>query len=711
MENIIEQLKYVLSPKSVAVVGASSDFSKFTGRTVKYMLKHGYTGKFYPVNPKRDEIAGHPCYPSVKDLPEPVDTAFIQIPARFVPGVLEECIETGVKSAIIHSAGLGEENEAGRKCQDVIKSLAREAGMRVVGPNCAGIANMGENIILSPIVCYELDTIPKGRIGLISQSGGLTGAYVARAAARGIGFSHVISTGNEMDLEACDFIEYLLHDSRTDVVAVFLEALRNGKRFLEIAESAVQAGKPIIVLKVGRTRVGARAAASHTGALTGEDSIYEAVFKQKGVIRVEALEDLFEVSSLFCKVTPPKGNRVGVITTTGGGATLFAEAGAQAGLDFPMPSEAAVKTVSEFLPGFAAKSNPMDVTMAGAGGGFKKGLEVMLDDPSFDMVVGVVGTSSQFAPELGVKPILEIHKDARKPLVAFCNPNAEEALRLFEQNGIPSFRTPEACGRALGYLVMYGHFLEKLKKPLKKADAPVLTEPIQREVRSILDKSGDSLNEYDSKRILAAYNIPVTRESIAKDLKAAKAIAQKIGYPVAIKIISTDILHKTEAGGIKLGVESETDLEKGFAEVLANAKAYNADADVDGVLIQEMATGGVEAMEVIVGAYRDKTFGHTLMFGLGGVFVEVFKDVAHRVVPISEQDAREMILETKGSVLMKGYRGNEKMDIGAVVSTLQKVGKLLEDFGDRILELDINPLIVYPEGKGGVVVDALIRIN
>jgi len=709
MESIVEQLKYVLSPKSVAIVGASSDFSKFTGRTVKYMLKHGYTGKFYPVNPKRDEIAGHPCYPTVKDLPEPVDTVFIQIPARFVPGVLEECIETGVKSAIIHSAGMGEENEEGKKRQEAIRSMAREAGMRVVGPNCAGIVNIAEKIILSPVVCYELDTLTEGRIGLVSQSGGLTGAYVARAAARGIGFSYVISTGNEMDLEACDYIEFLLCDSRTDVVAVFLEALRNGKRFVEIAESAIQAGKPIIVLKVGRTRVGARAAASHTGALTGEDSIYEAVFRQKGVIRVEALEDLFEVSSLFCKVAPPKGNRVGVITTTGGGATLFAEAGAQAGLDFPMPSEAAVKASSEFLPSFAAKSNPMDVTMAGAGGGFKKGLEVMLDDPSFDMVVGVVGTSSQFAPELGVKPILEIHKDARKPLVAFCNPNAEEALRLFEKNGIPSFRTPEACGRALGYLVMYGHFLEKLKKPLKKVEDPVLTEPIQREVRSILDKPSGSLNEYESKRILAAYNIPATRESVAKDLKEAKAIAQKIGYPVAIKIISTDILHKTEAGGIKLGVEFETDLEKGFAEVLANAKAYNADADVYGVLIQEMATGGVEAMEVIIGAYRDETFGHTLMFGLGGVLVEAFNDVAHRVVPISEQDAWEMIHETKGSVLMKGYRGKEKMDIGAVVATLQKVSKLLADFGDRILELDINPFLVYPEGKGGVAVDALIR--
>ena len=711
MESIIEQLKYVLSPKSVAIVGASSNFSKFTGRTVKYLLKHGYAGTFYPVNPKREEIAGHRCYPSIKDLPEPVDTVFIQIPARFVPGVLEACIETEVKSAIIHSSGMGEENEEGKKRQETIRSMAREAGMRVVGPNCAGIANLSENIVLSPVVCYELDKIPVGRIGLISQSGGLTGAYVARAAARGIGFSHVISTGNEMDLEACDYIEYMLHDSRTDVVAVFLEALRNGKRFMKIADSAVAAGKPIIVLKVGRTSVGARAAASHTGALTGEDSIYEAVFKQKGVIRVEALEDLFEVSSLFCKVAPPKGNRVGVITTTGGGATLMAEAGAQSGLDFPMPSEAAIKAAAEFLPSFAANSNPMDVTMAGAGGGFKKGIGVMLNDPSFDMVVGVVGTSSQFAPELGVKPILEVHKDAKKPLVAFCNPNAEEALRLFETNGIPSFRTPEACGRGLGYLVRYGNYLEKAKKPLKPEDIPALSESNQKLVRSIFDRPAGFVNEYDSKRILSAYGIPITREAVAKDLAEAKRMAREIGYPVALKVLSTDIPHKTEAGAIKLGVESENRLEHGYTEVLANAKAFKADAEVDGVLIQEMAKGNGEAVEAIVGIYRDETFGPALMFGLGGVFVEVFKDVTHRILPVSEEDVWEMILETKGAALLKGYRGKGKMDMGAVASTLQKVGRLLDDFGERILELDINPLIVYSEGKGGVAVDALIRTN
>ena len=701
----IDQLRYVLSPKSVAIVGASSDFSKFTGRTLKYLIKHGYSGNIYPINPGRDEIAGLSCYHSVKELPEPVDTAFIQIAAKGIPDVLERCIEKGVKSAIIHSAGMGEAGEEGKKRQEQIKALAREADMRVVGPNCAGIANMVENIILSPVLCYELDTLTKGRIGLVSQSGGLTGSYVARAEARGIGFSYVISTGNEMDLEACEYIEYLLHDSHTDVIAVFLEGLRNISRFHKVADEALEVGKPIIVLKVGRTGVGSKAAASHTGALTGSDAIYDSVFRQKGVTRVETLEDLFEVPSLFCKTGPPEGNRVGVITTSGGGATLLAEAGAQAGLEFPIPSDAAVEEASEFLPSFAAKSNPMDVTMSGVGGGYKKGLEVFIEDDTFDIVVGVVGTSSQFAPEMGVKPIVEVHEGTEKPLAAFCNPNAEEALRLFEKNGIPSFRTPEACGRALGYLVNYGDFLERRKgaRYVKGEIAPV--KPNRDVVERVLGSPNRILNEYDSKKILAEYGISTIREYLAADLTEAKAIAENMSYPLVLKVLSPDISHKTEAGVMKLGIGSEESLEKGFNEIIAKARNFKRDVRIDGVLIQEMAE---KAIEVIVGMSQDAQFGPTLMFGLGGVFVEVFKDVALRVVPISSLDAREMIDETKGSILLKGYRGMEKMDIDEIVSTLLRVSKLSDDLKEVIQELDINPLAVYPEGKGVRAVDALI---
>jgi acyl-CoA synthetase (NDP forming) len=705
MDSLNTQIHYLLSPKSVVIVGASADYSKFTGRTVKYALKHRYPGKLYAVNPARSEISGIPCFPSVKDLPEAVDTAFIQIAAKGVPGVIEQCIEKNIKSIIIHSAGLGDNGEEGKKTRERIRSQVREAGIRVVGPNCAGIVNMTENIVLSPIVCYELDAIPKGRIGLISQSGGLTGAYVTRAADRGIGFSYVISTGNEMDLGVAEFAHYLVKDENTDAIAIFLEALRDVELFRDVAVEALQAEKPILVLKVGRTEVGAKAAASHTGALTGADAIYDAFFRQYGITRVETLEDLFEVPALFCKTKPPAGRNVGVITTTGGGATIVVEAAAQAGLRFPLPSDDAIREATAFLPSFAAKSNPMDVTMSGTGDGFRKGLEVLLKDDAFDMIVGVVGTSSQFEPNLGVQPIVDVCRGAIKPLVAFCNPNAAEALRLFEKHGIPSFRTPESCGRALGYLVKYGEAIESFNRQKDQRQAPDPSSSTARNIRKILASAGSVLNEYDSKRVLSVCGIPVAREILTGNLEQAKKAAEEIGYPVALKVMSADIPHKTEAGVIRLGVRSETELAASFGEILSKAKKFKTDAKIDGVLVQEMAEKGVE---LIIGMKRDTGFGPVIMFGLGGVFVEVFKDVSFRIPPLALQDAREMIEEIKGSKLLKGYRGTEKMDCEAIASTLMSVAGLSLDIGEEIRELDINPLIVYPEGRGVKVVDALI---
>jgi acyl-CoA synthetase (NDP forming) len=705
MDSLCTQIRYLLSPKSVVIVGASADYSKFTGRTVKYILKHRYPGKLYAVNPSRTEISGIPCFPSVKDLPEAVDTAFIQIAAKGVPGVIEQCIEKNVKSIIIHSAGLGESGEEGKKTRERITSQIREAGIRVVGPNCAGIVNMTESIVLSPIVCYELDAIPKGRIGLISQSGGLTGAYVTRAADRGIGFSYVISTGNEMDLGVSEFAYYLLKDKSTDAIAIFLEALRDVELFRNVAVEALKARKPILVLKVGRTEVGAKAAASHTGALTGADAIYDAFFRQYGITRVETLEDLFEVPALFCKTKPPKGRNVGVITTTGGGATIVVEAAAQAGLQFPPPSNDAIREATAFLPSFAAKSNPLDVTMSGTGDGFKKGLELLLKDDAFDMIVGVVGTSSQFEPNLGVQPIVDVCKDAIKPFAAFCNPNAAEALRLFEKNGIPSFRTPESCGRSLGYLVKYKEALDNFNRKKDQRQTPDPASPAARNVRKILENAGSVLNEYDSKRVLSEYGIRVTREKLTGEVEQAKKAAEEIGYPVVMKVMSADIPHKTEAGVIKLGVRSETELEASFGEIIEKAKKFKADVKIDGVLVQEMAEKGVE---LIIGMKRDAGFGPVIMFGLGGIFVEVFKDVSFRIPPLSLQDAREMIEEIKGSKLLMGYRGMEEMDCEAIASTLMSMAGLSLDLGEEIRELDINPVIVYPKGRGIKVVDALI---
>jgi acyl-CoA synthetase (NDP forming) len=705
MEPIVERIKYILSPKSVAIVGASSDYTKFTGRTLKYLLKHGYKGKIYPINPKYDEIGGLKCFPSIKALPESVDVAFVQIPSKGVASVIEECVEMGVKGVIIHSAGLAETGEEGRKKQQEIKEMIDGTDVRLVGPNTAGVANLVEKVILSPVVAYELDELTPGRIGFVSQSGGLTGALLTRAEARGIGFSYIISAGNEMDLEASDYMRFLTDDPHTDVIAVFLEGIRNAQKFNEAVDRAHERGKPILVLKVGKAEVGSRAAASHTGALTGSDAVYDAVFKQRGIIRLEALEDLFEVSSLFSKYNPPKGTRIGMLTTTGGGATILADECGVLGFDFPAPSEETVRVSSQWLPDFASKANPLDVTMSGVGGGYRKSLDLFLRDENFDIIIAVVGTSAQFEPEMGVKSILERDKTIDKPIVSFLNPNAEKALKILEGDGIPTFRTPEACARALKWLVDYGNFLEKYARVKR---SPSAGPPVDLEsIRKFLDLTGPAkaLNEHQSKWVLSQYGIPIVKEKMATSMQEGLAIAREIGFPLVLKVLSPDILHKTEARVVKLGIVSEEDFKKAYREILENAGAYKSDARIDGVLIQEMVPAGTE---VIVGMSRDPQFGPTVMFGLGGIFVEVYKDVSLRVIPLTRSDAEEMIDEVKGSLLLRGYRGRQKGDVEGIIDVILKVSQLAIDLRDEVMELDINPLIVLGEGSGVKAVDALI---
>jgi acetyltransferase len=703
MEPIVGPIKYILSPKSVAIVGASSDYTKFTGRTLKYLLKHGYRGKIYPINPKYEEIGGLACFPSIEALPQPVDTAFVQIPSKGVASVIEQCVAMGVKGIIIHSAGLAETGEEGKRKEQKIKGMIDGTAVRLVGPNTAGVANLVEKVILSPVVAYELDELTPGRIGFVSQSGGLTGAVLTRAEGRGVGFSYIISTGNEMDLEASDFVRFLADDPHTDVIAVFLEGIRNAEKFSEAADLAHDRGKPILALKVGKAEVGSRAATSHTGALTGSDAVYDAYFKQKGIIRLEALEDLFEVSSLFSKYKPPKGTRIGMLTTTGGGAIILADECGTAGFDFPQPSEETVRVSSQWLPDFASKANPLDVTMSGVGGGYSKSLDLFLRDENFDIIIAVVGTSAQFEPEMGVKPILERDKTIDKPVVSFLNPNAEKALKLLEQEGIPTFRTPEACARALRNLVDYGRFLERY--PSSKATPPASPAGDMAKIKEVLNSPQTALNEHQSKVILAEYTIPIVRERIATSMEEGLGIAREIGFPVALKVLSPDILHKTEANVVKLGITSEEAFRRAYREVLGNAKGYKSDARIDGILVQEMVEGGTE---VIVGMSLDPQFGPNVMFGLGGIFVEVYKDVSLRIVPLTRADAEGMIHEVKGSVLLGGYRGREKGDVGGIIDVILKVSQLAMDLRDEVMELDINPLIVLGEGRGVKAVDALI---
>ncbi len=697
-------LKKFFNPESVAIVGASSDFSKFTGRTLKYLLKHGYNGRVYPINPKYTKIADLPCYPSLSDVPEVVDVAFIQIPVQSMTGVLKECSTKGVRNTIVFSAGLGETGLNGKTKQSRIKNFAKTHGIRMCGPNSVGYVNVIKGIALSPVVALELDSLPPGRIGLISQSGGMTGALISRAEARGIGFSYVVSTGNEIDLDVSDFIRFMVDDPDTGVISLFLETIRRPEDFLKAADLAAEKRKPLICIKIGKAEVGAQAAASHTGALTGSDEVYEAVFKKRGVIRVAALEDLFETASLLEKQSPAKGKRVGILTTTGGGAMLLADECGALGLEFPRPSEHTIKCLSHGLPSFASFSNPMDVTGSGVGGGYEQSLNLFLKDDQFDIVVSVVGTSSQFAPEMGVNPILRREELTKKPLVAFLSPNAEKACRLLERSGIPTFRTPEACARALKYFCDWGSFLEK-RKAVSKHSTAVSFRINWREVEDILRSSPNCLNEFQSKQLFRLYGIPVTKERLGQSPEQAVHIAEKIGYPVVLKVCSSDILHKTEAGAVKKGIDSETGVRAAVDEILSVSQRHKPGARIDGVLVQEMVKGG---QEVIVGMYEDRDFGPILVFGLGGIHAELLKDVSIRTLPISKSEAEEMVLEVKSAPLLQGYRGEKPKDIEALVDTICRFARFCSDSKGRISTAEINPLVVFEKGGGVKALDALI---
>lgn len=704
MREVRADLKTFFNPESVAIVGVSSDFSKFTGRTLKYLLKHGYKGKVYPINPKYREIANLRCYPSVSDLPEAADIAFIQIREAQVMSVLQDCSAKGIRNTVIFSAGLGETGPEGRRKELEIKDFAHAHSIRICGPNSVGYVNTVNGVALSPVVALELDSLPSGRIGLISQSGGMTGALISRAEARGIGFSYIISTGNEADLGVSDFLRFMVEDPYTRVISLFLEAIRQPEEFLKTADMALERGKALVCLKIGKADVGVRAAASHTGALTGSDEIYEAIFRKKGITRVEALEDLFETASLFEKYPAPKGNRIGIVTTTGGGATLLADECGALGLDFPNPSGQTLEALGEGLPSFAAFSNPLDVTGSGVGGGYERALNFFLKDDQFDVVVSVVGTSSQFAPEMGVKPILRREKGGKKPLVAFLNPNAEAAARLLEQDGIPTFRTPEGCARGLKYFWDWGSFLEK-RRAFSNSHETFSVRVDEREVDEILRGSPPSLNEFDSKRLLRLYGIPAAREELAYSPKEAARIAQDIGYPVVLKACSSEILHKTDARLVKMGIGSEAGIREAFEDILSGTRRYKPSANIAGVLVQETVQGG---QEVIIGMSRDRAFGPILIFGMGGIFVELLKDVSMRIPPLTRSEAEEMVMEVKTAPLLEGYRGGKARDIEALVDVILRFSRFSTDLGPKLKTAEINPLMVLEKGKGVKAVDALV---
>ncbi len=697
----LQAIESMLNPRSIAVVGATPK-SNYGGRFLTAALKSQARVPVFPVNPNHTEIMGVRCYSSLAELPEAPDTVGIVVPYEQVLDVLKQCHASKAGSAIVISAGFAERGtEVRRAMQDQLVEFARSVGLRMAGPNCLGIANVKRNIWAT--ATSKATVAPAGHIALISQSGASAfGPFMARAIDSGIGFSYIVSTGNEADLDFTDYARYVLDDPDTRVVAGFVEGFKSVPKFLALAELAAQRAKPLVVVKIGRSAPGAAAARSHTAALTGVDALCDAVFKQYGVIRVRDYDELLETSQLLALAPKPRQRGVAVISHSGGIASLSADLCGDAGLELPPLSAEAKNGLDGVLKGAGSAANPADVTGYARGDLLAELMRHMLDQPDIGtLVIASAGAAKQ------AQHVVDLRRSSDK-CIAFLwvgSRSDSEALAQLKGAAIPVFYSPETMARALKAMLDYHRWRER-----HMAAGEARPEPIngkQAQIRERLRSAmGTRLTEFESKRVIAAWNVPIARELLATTLDEALQAAQSIGYPVALKVSSPDISHKTEAGGVRLNVRDTAELRIAYEEIVRNASRLKA--ATNSVLVQEMIG---DATEVIVGVSEDAQLGPMLMLGIGGVMVEVYNDVAFRRCPITRAMALDMVSELKGAPVLRGFRGRAPGDIEALADVLVRVSRLAADLEGTLAELDINPVMVLPAGQGAKAVDALLVLR
>lgn len=700
----------MFNPRSVAVVGAT-ERPGYGGRFLPNLLNTGSTARLYPVNPSRDEVFGVRCYRGVLDLPEAPDLAAIVVPSDHVLDTFRQCIERGAKSALIITAGFAElANDEGRARQAELQKLARESGVRVCGPNCLGLANVAASSWTTPssrISPMMRDLKP--RIGLVSQSGAT--AYrplLCTAEDRRIGFRYMVATGNEADLESTDFMQYMLRDPEVCAIAAVVEGFKDGGKFIETADMALAAGKPIVLLKIGRTEAGARGAKSHTAAMTGSDDVQDALFRQKGVIRVDDYDELLETASMFRAGKRPRGRRIGVISESGGMGSLMADKCAEEGLEVPVLSDGTRGRLLEIMGERGSAANPADLTGFGTGPDFPRVLDILLSETGQDLVI-----MSSVGGAIQADAIIAAAQRTEKPILFTWTGSTHDerdldALKRLQASDVPLFYLPAKGARAASRLVRY-HRTRALCLAESDEKRAISGEALG-DARAIVETASSGiLNEYDGKRLLAAAGIHATEERLCRSRDEAVRAANELGYPVVLKVASATLTHKSEAGGVRLGLAGPDAVSVAYDNILKSVAAYDPRAVIDGVLVQRMMGGGIET---IIGVSRDAQFGPVIMLGLGGVMAEVLKTATWRVCPVSPREAAEMIDEVKGlSTLLAGFRGRPPADRQALVEALVAVSGLAAATQDAIESLDINPMSVFAEGAGALALDAVVVLD
>ncbi|MBI4206318.1 MAG: acetate--CoA ligase family protein [Betaproteobacteria bacterium] len=700
------ELSRFLNPRGVAIVGASNDLTRIGGQPIRLLSEFGYPGKVYPVNPKYQEIKGLPCYPDVAAVPQPCDVALIALSAPHVPGVIEQCGKAGIPYALVLSAGFSEVGDAGRSLQSQLVAAAHKAGVRLVGPNCLGIMNLKDNARVGFGGTLQLTTLKPGPLAMVTQSGGFGFGVVAIACYYGLGFNYAISTGNEADLTLLDWLADLLERPEVEIVVAFMEGITDGRRMIEIGERALELGKPILVWKVGNTAIGRQAATSHTARLTAGYELFRAAFRRGGYIEIRDVDDLIDISKVLLGRKLPAGNRVAVLTLSGGAGVLLADRCIEEGLALPRLTAATTEKLSNILVSFASADNPIDATAHGYNDNFasySKAIREVINDPNIDQLVARAPRGKAARP--WAEGLLEVLRDTDKPLVLNW-PTAPDdngdVMAYLEQNGVPCILAP---GRSIHAMAAVTEFARKCRAYTR--DAGQAFKRVVERMDLDLSAAAGTLGEHRSKQLLARYGIPVVTERLMTPADVDALQSSPFAFPLAVKIESPDVPHKTDAGAVRLNIADLAGLKQAAREVVAAAERFRPGVRIEGVLVQEMASG----LEVIVGAVNDAFFGPTVAFGLGGVFTELMKDVTHRFAPFDEATAREMIAEIKGAPLLTGYRGRPALDVEALARTLARVSQFIADHADRIAEIDVNPLFVRPAGQGVVAADALIVLK
>lgn len=711
-----EAMRALFHPERIAIIGATPRRG-FANNIHQGILRQGFEGQIFGVTPRHEEVLGAPCYPRIDEIPGGVDKAIVVVPSHVVPEVLEQCPAAGVKAVNIITSGFGEQSddEAARR-QDYIREFAHRTGIRVVGPNCLGLVSTPGKMIAKS---GPYNTVRPGPVGLVFQSGLLTYGMILPPEERGIGYSYIVTTGNEADLEAADFIKYYVEDDATQIIACFIEQFRSPEKLRYVAQLALEKGKPLIVLKIGRSEGGQRAARAHTGSLVGSDEIADATMRQLGIIRVRTLDEMIETIAAFHTRQLPKGDGVGTIFISGGAGGLVSDLSQDIGINLPELSPETIEKLKPVIPEYGTIGNPLDTTgQAATQPEITEGSLVSIaEDPNIDVVIYGQAYPTVIDYDTPVGQVLKTMPD-RYPdkvflIMSLVSGKLHDGFRWGDPpvdpsntwDGTPFLQGADDSLQAVKSLIDYAEF----RRHWEAGYRPVVRQSdlARQALELIREANGEPLTERVAKQVLSLYDIPVTREALAQTPDEAMRIADEIGYPVVLKVESPDILHKTESGGIALNLHSPGEVNRAFTEISNAAGDYAPTARINGVLVQEMARSG---REMILGMSQDRDFGPAIAVGLGGVFVEVLDDVQLGVPPIDHHSADQLLSRLRGAAILNGdgARGAGPADRAELVRIMERFSQLCVDVSSDVSEIDINPLVLYERGAGACVVDCLI---